>query len=35
MQYNAIPDTEEKIDPEAACSLCDVILPWEAQGDGK
>ncbi|KAF4103825.1 hypothetical protein G5714_014812 [Onychostoma macrolepis] len=34
VQYNAIPGTEEKIDPEAACSLCDDgILPWEAQGD--
>ncbi|RXN13767.1 hypothetical protein ROHU_009449 [Labeo rohita] len=31
--YNAIPGCEEKIDTEAACSLCDVILPWEAQGD--
>lgn len=32
----AIPDTKEKLDPEAACSLCDDgILPWEAQGDGK
>ncbi|RXN05330.1 hypothetical protein ROHU_033475 [Labeo rohita] len=31
--YNAIPGCEKKIDTEAACSLCDVILPWEAQGD--
>lgn len=34
--YNTIPDCEEKIDTEAACSLSDdFILPWEAQGDGK
>ncbi|XP_073679987.1 uncharacterized protein [Garra rufa] len=31
--YNAIPGCEGKIDTEAACSLSDVILPWEAQGD--
>ncbi|RXN07739.1 hypothetical protein ROHU_032173 [Labeo rohita] len=31
--YNAIPGCEGKIDTEAACSLCDVILPWEAKGD--
>ncbi|KAL1263517.1 hypothetical protein QQF64_006256 [Cirrhinus molitorella] len=34
VQYNAIPGCEQKIDIEAACSLCDdVILPWEVQGD--
>lgn len=35
MHYNTIGAVEEKIDTEAACSLCeDVILPWEVQGDG-
>lgn len=36
MHYNAEPAFEPKIDIEAVCSLSDnVILPWDAQGDGK
>ena len=36
MQYNTSVSCEEKIDTEGACSLSgDVVLPWEAQGDGK
>lgn len=36
MHYNAEPALEPKIDIEAVCSLSDnVILPWDAQGDGK
>ncbi|XP_058478960.1 uncharacterized protein LOC131455382 [Solea solea] len=33
IQYNTVAANEDKIDTEAACSLSDVILPWEAQGD--
>ncbi|KAG7510018.1 hypothetical protein JOB18_011250 [Solea senegalensis] len=33
IQYNTVAASEDKIDTEAACSLSDVVLPWEAQGD--
>ncbi|XP_051800777.1 uncharacterized protein LOC110971783 isoform X2 [Acanthochromis polyacanthus] len=33
MQYNAVATSAQNIDAEAACSLSDVLLPWEAQGD--
>ena len=36
MHYNTVAASEDKIDIEAACRLSeDVILPWEAPGDGK
>lgn len=35
-QYNTVAASEHGIDAEAVCSLSDdVVLPWEAQGDGK